>query len=194
MYSKEQEKINILIQYLKYVYVTIHNKQPIFAEKNKNHNDTVWKNTRLLVTHDDLSKYYNEAKNTYQCLISGLDFHKFSTLICANPSAHFNRQNKYYPFYDWHNVEYRQKLGFVKNYAKLQENKNLNSSKQDWRIHKKIKKDKSKKHYNRGLNSKIKRDTHQAYRANIKQLIRNEKFDQIFEEKEKWFLDPWDWD
>lgn len=194
MYSqKEKEKLGNLIAYLEYLYVRLQNSQPLFGEKRKNHNEIVWKNTRLLISNEDLSKYYLEAKNVYNCLISGIDFNTFANLICRNPSAHFNEKNKYYPFYDYHKTEYRQKLSFVKNQANLKE-KNNDSSKADWREFKKIKKDKSKKHFNRGLTAKIKRDTHQAYRANIKQLIRNGKFDQIFEEKEKWFLDPWDWD
>lgn len=179
--------------FLELIYKKIDSSQPIWPEISniKNYNKIVFKNTGLKVEESILENYYFEIKKTLRSLPDGIDYTHFVNLICRNPNKTFYKE-KYYPFYDYHNVNFREKISFNKNKSVIKEKKD--NPNKEWRLFKKVKKDKSKKHYRRGLNSEWKRNTHQAHRSHIKQLIKNEKFDEVSKEIQKWFLDPWDWD
>lgn len=177
--------------FLLYVYNSIHNKQKLFAEYKKSYNKTLYKNTRLLATHDELTSYYLDAKVVYNCIPAGVDFNQFVNCISQNPHYKTKYRNSW--FYERHNSDFRQKLGFNKNSAKLKEKDSQKESKKAWREYKKFKKDKSHKRFSNGINAHTKRICNKAFRARVKDLIKNEKFDKIYDEQIKIYLDPWDW-
>lgn len=192
MYQIDQTpEAESFFSFLLYVYNSIHNKQKLFAEYSKGYNKDLYKNTRLLATHDELTSYYLDAKVVYECIPAGVDFKQFVNCISQNPRYKKKYRNSW--FYERHNTDFRQKLGFNKNSANLKEKDPQKESKKAWREYKKFKKDKSNKHYSNGINSHTKRICNKAFRSRVKDLIKNEKYDQIYDEQIKIYLDPWDW-
>jgi hypothetical protein len=187
--SKESD----FFAYLKYAHSVIKNTQPILWTKSTKYNDVFYKNARLLVSQEQLEKFYFEAKNIYNCVLDGVDFNYFVKLMSyGKPEKDYYKKKKYYQFYDYHRCEHREKISFVKNESDA--DKKEKSKNQEWREFKKIKKDKSKKHYRRSPDAHFRQLNHQAYRAKIRQLIKHERFDDVFEKLEKIYLNPWDWD
>ena len=99
-------------------------------------------------------------------------------------------------FYRDHGCDFRQALGFVKNFAEIKNSPDYD--KINWRKYKGIERDKAKSgsgrsRFRAGKNF-AKKHSNRSYRSHIRKLMNNEEWDKIESISSVLFFDPWDWD
>lgn len=183
--------------FLHYVF----NKLPQFSSVCNNRNIFPdYYDQALKRLNPKLLYYFHQGKIVYQAIPQKVNFSQF----LSNLNYHFIYQPHYNPmayrsrFYTYHQgINFRQNLSFVKNqvnaHPKVLDQKTI--QKNDWRISKGFDKDKSKrggKKFDKP-NKKFKQSCNRNFRHAQRQLIKEQKFEEVFDEQLKLYYDLWDW-
>lgn len=180
--------------FLDYVYKKI----PEYASANNYSNDKDFYKKLFKRFTPKLLCFYHEGKVIYQSIPKDISFVQFVKNINYsfiyrpnyNPNAYRSR------FYTFHGgVDFREPMKFIKNKSNInkKEFSEKDLYKKEWRKYKGFQKDQSKNKNFDKPNKKFKMNKNRCFRHKQNQLIREQKFDEIYDNQIFLYYNLWDW-